>query len=109
MFHRGVPAGSHVRSILQAACSKFAQVAVKEDLQRQAKDMQLACSKLVALIADRLAIQDSQVGSDLDELKPPRPSLEESMGSAGVAALLASPPAPPEAAPGSGAQPQARW
>ena len=63
----GIPAGSYTRSILQVAASQVAKKALEQEVgQVQGGEL----GQLIDLFLKRLAIQDDQVGSELDELKP---------------------------------------
>ena len=64
---KGIPAGSLARSILQVACSQAAKNAVSQEMG-QVQGGELA--NLVGLLSKHLAIQDNEVGADMDELKP---------------------------------------
>ena len=64
---KGIPAGSLARSILQVACSQAAKNAVSQEMgQVQGGEF----ANLVGLLSKHLAIQDNEVGADMDELKP---------------------------------------
>ena len=64
---KGIPAGSLARSIVQVACSQAAKNAVSQDMgQVHRGDM----ANLAGLLSKHLAIQDTEVGTDIDELKP---------------------------------------
>ena len=64
---KGILAGSLERSILQVACSLAATNAVSPRVEH-VQGGELA--NLVGLLSKHLAIQDNEVGTDVDELRP---------------------------------------
>jgi hypothetical protein len=68
VLSKGIPAGSFARSVLQAACYKVAESLTVQAVREQPHQGELA--GLINMLADRMAIQDTQVGSEIEDLKP---------------------------------------
>ena len=66
---KGIPAGSYARSLLQVACSQVARE-VQASMQDLPNPHEGALVSLVNMLAERMAIQDVHVGSELEDLKP---------------------------------------
>ena len=67
-MRKGILAGSFARSILQVGCYKVAKSVREQVVREPFHDGKLV--GLVNMLADRMTTQDTQVGCEIEDLKP---------------------------------------
>ena len=68
VLSKDIIAGSFARSILQVACDMVAKSVTEQAVREQPHQGEFV--GLVNMLVDRMAIQDTQVGSEIEDLKP---------------------------------------
>ena len=67
-FQQGIIVGSFACSILQVACYKVAKTVTEQVVREALREGKLA--GLVNMLAGHMTIQDTQVGCEIEDLKP---------------------------------------